>query len=103
MASSASGWQRSGRDEGRTMAIADTTRRTLSLSKAPASPLRRAVLTGFVFGIVGIYLAAVGILLMIHGRSIIVDVLTLGQSALIAIALGAGAFIARRESPRGLP
>ncbi|HTZ76935.1 MAG TPA: branched-chain amino acid ABC transporter permease [Stellaceae bacterium] len=64
-------------------------------------PLQRAVLTGVVLGIVSIYLAAVGILLMIHGRPVIVDVLTLGQEALLAIALGAGAFVARSE--RSLP
>ncbi len=60
-------------------------------------PLQRAVLTGLVLGLVGVYLASVGILLMIHGRAIIVDVLTLGQAALLAIALGAGAFVARSE------
>jgi len=85
------------------MTVADTTHRVQRLKKAPASPLRRAVLTGLVFGIVGIYLAAVGILVMIHGRAIVVDVLSLGQVALIAIALGAGAFIARRETARRLP
>jgi branched-chain amino acid transport system permease protein len=82
------------------MTLAETTRRTLRLKKAPPSALRRAVLTGLVFGIVAIYTAAVGILLMMHGRAIIVDVLSLGQVALIAIGLGTGAFIARRESVR---
>jgi branched-chain amino acid transport system permease protein len=60
-------------------------------------PLQRAVLTGVILGLVGVYLASVGILLMIHGRAIIVDILTLGQAALLAIALGAGAFVARSE------
>jgi branched-chain amino acid transport system permease protein len=60
-------------------------------------PLQRAVLNGVVLGLVGVYLASVGILLMIHGRAIIVDILTLGQAALLAIALGAGAFVARSE------
>jgi len=64
-------------------------------------PLQRAVLTGVVLGVVSIYLAAVGILLMIHGRAVIVDILTLGQEALLAIALGAGAFVARSE--RAMP
>ncbi|HVM78394.1 MAG TPA: branched-chain amino acid ABC transporter permease [Stellaceae bacterium] len=58
-------------------------------------------MTGFTFGIVGVYLAAVGILLMIHGRAIIVGVLSVGQAALLAIGLIAGAVIARRE--RSLP
>ncbi|MGE5203461.1 MAG: branched-chain amino acid ABC transporter permease [Acidobacteriota bacterium] len=56
---------------------------------------------GFSLGAVGVYLAAVGILVMIHGRAIIVDVLTMGQAALLAIGLAAGAAIARRE--RSLP
>ena len=39
---------------------------------------RRAVRIGVVFGVVAVYLAIVGLLLMIHGRWIIVDVLSLG-------------------------
>ena len=38
------------------------------------SPLQRAVLTGVVLGVVSIYLASVGILLMIHGRAVIVEI-----------------------------
>ena len=76
---------------------AEVGRRAMSLRKAPASPLRRSLLIGAVFGIVSIYLAAVGILQMIHGRTIIVDLLTLGQVALLAIGLGTGALVARRE------
>jgi branched-chain amino acid transport system permease protein len=38
---------------------------------------------------------------MIHGRAIIVEVLTMGQAALLAIGIAAGVAIARRE--RGLP
>lgn len=73
----------------------------VNLHKHRRPPLQRAALTGVVLGLVGVYLASVGILLMIHGRAIIVDVLTLGQAALLAIALGAGAFVARSE--RTLP
>src|SRR5271154_4664237 len=58
-----------------------------AMHKHRRPPLQRAVLTGVVLGLIGIYLASVGILLMIHGREIIVDVLTLGQAALLAIAL----------------
>ncbi len=65
--------------------------------KGQRSPLQRALMAGFVFGVAGVYLATVGILPMIHQRAIIVDVLTLGQAALLAIALGTGATIARRE------
>jgi branched-chain amino acid transport system permease protein len=63
-----------------------------------ASPLRRAVQIGLVFGVIAVYLAIVGLLLMIHGRWIIVDVLSLGHAALIAIGLGAGNVIARGET-----
>ena len=65
------------------------------------SPIQRAIVTGFVFGAIALYLAMVGILPMIHGRAIIVDLLTMAQAALLAIGLGAGAYIARRE--RELP
>ncbi|HEV3248011.1 MAG TPA: branched-chain amino acid ABC transporter permease [Beijerinckiaceae bacterium] len=80
------------------MTMVEASRSVLSLKKPPPSPLRRAVLTGLVFGIVGVYLAAVGVLLMIHGRAIIVGMLSLGQAALVTLGLGAGAFITRRES-----
>jgi branched-chain amino acid transport system permease protein len=61
------------------------------------SPVQRAAMTGVILGIVAIYLAAVGILVMIHGRAIIVDILTMGQAALIAIGLAAGVLVAKRE------
>ncbi len=80
------------------MTMVEASRSVLSLKKPPPSPLRRAVMTGLVFGIVGVYLAAVGVLLMIHGRAIIVGMLSLGQATLVTLGLGAGAFIARRES-----
>jgi branched-chain amino acid transport system permease protein len=64
------------------------------------SPLQRAVRIGLVFGIVAVYLAIVGLLLMIHGRWIIVDVLSLGHAALIAIGLGAGIAVARGAARR---
>src|SRR5580704_12841507 len=80
------------------MTMVEASRSVLSLKKPPPSPLRRAVLTGLVFGIVGVYLAAVGVLLMIHGRAIIVGMLSLGQAALVTLGLGAGTFITRRES-----
>jgi branched-chain amino acid transport system permease protein len=64
------------------------------------SPVQRTVRIGLVFGVVAVYLAIVGLLLMIHGRWIIVDVLSLGHAALIAIGLGAGIAIARAEARR---
>jgi branched-chain amino acid transport system permease protein len=65
------------------------------LRQKQRSPLRRAVQIGLVFGVIAVYLAIVGLLLMIHGRWIIVDVLSLGQAALVAIGLGTGIVIAR--------
>jgi branched-chain amino acid transport system permease protein len=67
---------------------------------APASPLRQALATGTAFGGASVYLAMVGILAMIHGRPIIVETLTLGQAALVAIGLGTGAMVARRQRGR---
>src|SRR5215469_12542732 len=65
------------------------------------SPFHHAIMTGIVFGIVAVYLAVVGILPMINERAIIVDsdsniLLTMAQTALLAIGLGAGAYVARR-------
>src|SRR5579859_6671883 len=70
--------------------------------KRVQSPFHGAIVTGVVFGIVAVYLAVVGILPMIHARAIIVDsdsnvLLTMAQTALLAIGLGAGAYVARRE------
>jgi len=64
------------------------------------SASRRAVRIGVVFGVIAVYLAIVGLLLLIHGRWIIVDVLSLGHATLIAIGLGAGITIARGVSDR---
>jgi branched-chain amino acid transport system permease protein len=56
---------------------------------------RRIVTIGLLFGVIGVYLAIIGLLLMLHGRPIIVDVISLGQATLAAIGLGAGITIAR--------
>jgi branched-chain amino acid transport system permease protein len=58
---------------------------------ARPSPFRRAVEIGFIFGLLAAYLAVVGILAQIDARWIIVNVLSLGDAALAAIAIGAGA------------
>jgi branched-chain amino acid transport system permease protein len=68
--------------------------------KAPESPLRRAVRIGVVFGLVAVYLAIVGLLLMFHGRWIIVDILSLGHATLITIGLGAGIAVAHGPARR---
>jgi branched-chain amino acid transport system permease protein len=59
---------------------------------------RRAVLIGLAFGAGAVHLAAVGVLLAMHQRWIIVDTLTLGQAALLLIAGGAGAMAGRPVS-----
>ena len=71
--------------------------------KRAQSPFHQAIVTGVVFGVVAVYLAATGILPMINERAIIVDadsnvLLTMAQAALLAIGLGAGAYVSRRGS-----
>ena len=67
------------------------------------TPLWRTVMTGLLFGFVAVYLAAVGILLMFHGRWIIDGHLTLGQAILLFVGFAAGMQIARTTSARTLP
>jgi branched-chain amino acid transport system permease protein len=71
--------------------------------KRARSPFHRAIVIGLSFGVVAVYLAVVGILPMINARAIIVDVLTMAHAALLAIGLGAGAYLARgkRDEPTG--
>jgi branched-chain amino acid transport system permease protein len=57
--------------------------------------LRRPLRLGLLFGAIAVYLAMVGLLLMLHGRWIIVGVLSLGHAVLLAIGLGAGYAVAR--------
>ncbi|MBV8854289.1 MAG: branched-chain amino acid ABC transporter permease, partial [Sinobacteraceae bacterium] len=49
---------------------------------------------GLIFGAAGVHLAAVGVLLMLHQRWIVVDTISLGQAVLLLIGVGAGAFTA---------
>lgn len=65
-----------------------------------ATALRHAVRIGLLLGTVLVYLAIVGLLLMIHGRWLIVDILTVGRAALIAIGPAAGVVVARGEARR---
>ena len=60
------------------------------------SPLRRALGVGLVLGAVAVYGATVGILPLMDARWIIVNVVSLGDTALMAIGLGAGAMVAAR-------
>ena len=61
------------------------------MTKRGAGMIRRATLIGLGFGAGAVHIAAVGVLLAMHQRWIIVDVLSLGQAALLVIAGGAGA------------
>lgn len=56
---------------------------------------RRTVLIGLAFGAGAVHLAAVGVLLTLHQRWIVVDTLSLGQAVLLLIAGGAGAMAGR--------
>ncbi|HEY3621361.1 MAG TPA: branched-chain amino acid ABC transporter permease [Roseiarcus sp.] len=60
------------------------------------SPFRRALGIGLILGVVAVYGATVGILPLMDARWVIVDVVSLGDAALIAIGLSAGAAVAAR-------
>jgi branched-chain amino acid transport system permease protein len=66
-----------------------------SEAEAATTPLRHAVMMGLLFGFIGVYVAAIGLLLMLHERAIIVGVMSLGHATLLAIGLGAGLVAAR--------
>jgi branched-chain amino acid transport system permease protein len=66
-----------------------------SEAEAATTPLRHAVMMGLLFGFIGVYVAAIGLLLMLHERAIIVGVMSLGHASLLAIGLGAGLVAAR--------
>jgi branched-chain amino acid transport system permease protein len=53
---------------------------------------RHAIIRGLLFGAGGFHLAAVGLLLMLHQRWIVVGTISLGQAAMILLAIGAGVF-----------
>jgi branched-chain amino acid transport system permease protein len=65
------------------------------------SPFRRALGVGLVLGAVAVYGATVGILPLMDARWIIVNVVSLGDAALIAIGFGAGAAVAARNRSSG--
>ena len=65
-------------------------------SSGKHSPFRRALGIGLILGVVAVYGATVGILPLMDARWIIVNVVSLGDTALIAIGLGAGAMVAAR-------
>jgi branched-chain amino acid transport system permease protein len=81
-------------------AIATILRDSEALQATPA--VRPAVLNGLLFSVTGIYLAAVGLLLMLHGRAIVVGVMPLGEATLLALGLGAGFLAARQAETVGM-
>src|ERR1700710_750397 len=56
--------------------------------------MRTAITRGLLFGVVGLHLAVVGVLLMLHQRWIVVGTISLGQAVLVLLAIGAGAMAA---------
>lgn len=64
------------------------------------SPLKRTITTGLMCGVIAVYFAIVGILAMFNERWIIADKLTLGQAALVLIALCAGLYVAYKTPAR---
>ena len=64
------------------------------------SPLKRTMTTGLMSGVIALYFAIVGILAMFNERWIIADKLTLGQTALVLIALCAGLYVAYKTPAR---
>jgi branched-chain amino acid transport system permease protein len=72
-----------------------------SEAAAGESVVRRTLVAGVLAGIVGIYLAAVGLLLLLHERSIIVGVVSLGHATLLAAGIGAGIAAARGDEALG--
>jgi branched-chain amino acid transport system permease protein len=80
------------------MSVADPAIATIlhdSEAESATTPLRHTVMMGLLFGLIGIYVAAIGLLLMLHERAIIVGVMSLGHATLLAIGLGAGLVAAR--------
>jgi branched-chain amino acid transport system permease protein len=60
---------------------------------------RRAISRGLLLGIVGLHLAAVGLLLQLHQRWIVIGTISLGQAVLLLLAVTAG-IMAAPNAPR---
>ena len=70
-------------------------------TERPTGRLRRVASTGLMFGAAGLYFAAIGLLLALQQRWIIVEVLGLGHATLAAIGIGTGAAIGGRSRADG--
>jgi branched-chain amino acid transport system permease protein len=62
----------------------------MNIPTSSTTQLTHVVKIGLIFGVIGVYLAAVGLLLMLNNRAIIVDTISLGQAVLILVGVGAG-------------
>jgi len=64
--------------------------------------MRPALIRGLLFGAVGVHLAVVGVLLMLHQRPIVVGTISLGQAVLLLLGIGAGVMAGRGRLLQGL-
>jgi branched-chain amino acid transport system permease protein len=77
------------------MSVTDATILHDSEARTATSTIRHTLLTGSQFGVVGVYLAMIGLLLKLHERAIVVGVMSLGLATLLALGLAAGLVAAR--------
>src|SRR5258708_14752046 len=63
--------------------------------------MRTAISRGLLFGLGGLHLAIVGVLLMLHQRWIVIGTISLGQAVLLLLAMGAGIFAVPAGAPSG--
>lgn len=65
--------------------------------------VRAALKRGLLFGVGGLHLTVVGVLLMLHQRWIVLDTISLGQAVLLLLAIGAGAMVMPATTSTGRP
>ena len=63
--------------------------------------VRTALNRGLLFGLGGLHLTVVGVLLMLHQRWIVLDTISLGQAVLLLLSVGAGAMALPAHRPVG--
>ena len=63
--------------------------------------VRTALTCGLLFGLGGLHLTVVGVLLMLHQRWIVLDTISLGQAVLLLLGIGAGAMALPARVPVG--
>src|ERR1700679_1242434 len=70
--------------------------------KSAPDTMRSALIRGLLFGAVGVHLALVGVLIMLHQRWIVIGTISLGQAVLLLLAIGAGVMAGRGRLLPGL-